>query len=142
MPVSLEVTHHDELHEIADVERWRRRIEAAIVRNGIPVENSRKLFPVGGLVDESAPLQLLHRCGEAGIPVIPYLGHDAPSVVVMQCRVLYRHVPRLPHRHTQSHLLCQLMPTAGHGPSPADTPTAARDIATGRHPAGYQMAER
>ena len=70
---------HDELDEVAEVQRGRARVEAAIQREGSLRECFAQRRLVGGLCHQAAPLQLVedvrhgYRCplGPGGLPAHP-----------------------------------------------------------------------
>ena len=59
MACCLKVTHVDELHQIADMQRGSGRIETAIIGNGISVQRFGESIPVSGLGNQPAPFQFL-----------------------------------------------------------------------------------
>ena len=75
MPGGLKVTHVDQLHEIADMQRRRGRVEAAIIGDRLPVQRFGELFPVGGLGNQPAPFQFFKDGIESGLFEIGDVSH-------------------------------------------------------------------
>ena len=59
MARKLQVTHVDELHEVADMQRCSSGVEAAIIGDGLAVQCFCESIPVRGLGNQPAPFQFL-----------------------------------------------------------------------------------
>ena len=67
MPGPLQVPQHDQLHEVAEVQGRRRRVEAAVRRDRPVGECLAQRGLVGGLGHQSPPLQLVEDVAHGGL---------------------------------------------------------------------------
>ena len=75
---ALQVAEHDELDEVAEVQRGGRRVEAAVRRDRPPRQGASQGALVGGLRHEATPLQLGKDVGHVRQPATTNSVHGAP----------------------------------------------------------------
>jgi hypothetical protein len=68
MAAELEAAGGDELHEVADVQRGRGRVEADIERDRRVVERFAQLAGVGRVLDQAAPHEVVYESHAAIVP--------------------------------------------------------------------------
>ena len=66
----LEPAHEQQLHQVAQVQARRGRIEAAVIRDRVAGEQLFELRLIRGDVDKAAPFQLLPDIGKAGVVLL------------------------------------------------------------------------
>ena len=76
MACCLKVTHVDELHQIANMQRGSSRVETAIIGNGISVQRFGESIPVSGLGNQPAPFQFIEDGLETGLLEIDDVSHS------------------------------------------------------------------
>ena len=85
MACQLQMTHVDELHQIADMQGCSSGIEAAIIGDGLAVQCFRKSIPVRGLGNQPAPFQFLKQGVETRFLEVGDVSHSLSLLPIELC---------------------------------------------------------